>query len=111
MVRQMARWSEVPSTDPMGNKIYEFCNDPLGKKCMAFPNFFITIAPAEWLFPLPSWLQQMVANDRLSNVSGMVALLGTRIGSDFSLTGGSPGPPPKPYILMKFNDKHKHINI
>ena len=77
MVRQMARWSEVPSTDPMGNKIYEFCNDPLGKKCMAFPNFFITIAPAEWLFPLPSWLQQMVANDRLSNVSGMVALLGT----------------------------------
>ena len=44
----------------MGKKIYEFCADPLGKKCLAFPNFFITIAPAEWLFPLPSWLQQLV---------------------------------------------------
>ena len=74
MVRQMARWSEVPSTDPMGKKIYEFCNDPLGKKSMAFPNYFITIAPVEWLFPLPAWLDDLVANGRLSDVSGMVAL-------------------------------------
>jgi hypothetical protein len=46
----------------------------LGKKSLAFPNFFITIGPAEWLFPLPSWLQELVANGRLSDVSGMVAL-------------------------------------
>ena len=81
MVRQMARWCEVAppadskkTIDPMWHRIYDFCNDPLRPTSVAFPNFFITIAPAEWLFPLPCWLQELVANGRLSDVSGMVAL-------------------------------------
>ena len=53
MVRQMAKWSTLPSSDSMGSRIYEFCSNPIAKQSVAFPNHFITIAPAEWLFPMP----------------------------------------------------------
>ena len=33
----------------------------------------VTVAPAEWLFPLPAWLRDL-AKDNLSDISGLVAL-------------------------------------
>ena len=70
MVRQMARWSEVNpehdpkeeeghDPDPLRQKVWDFCHDTLKNttNSMAFPNFFITVAPAEWTFPFPAWLQ------------------------------------------------------
>ena len=46
--------------DQQGHKeLYDHCRDAAGdeKWMVAFPNLFITIAPAEWKFPLPYWLR------------------------------------------------------
>ena len=73
MVRQMAALCDVPSDTEDGRRLYEFCNHGATKQRLAFPNYFITVAPAEWLFPLPAWLQELAA-DNLSDLSGIVAL-------------------------------------
>ena len=73
MVRQMASLCDVPSDTEDGRRLYEFCNHGATKQRLAFPNYFITVAPAEWLFPLPAWLQELAA-DNLSDLSGIVAL-------------------------------------
>ena len=73
----MARKCDVePEPDDAGENrdLYDHCNNPLKKEKLAFPNFFITIAPAEWTFPLPAWLRDMEAAGKLSEVSGAVAL-------------------------------------
>ena len=61
MVRQM-EWKcdyGKDSSDPADRRIYAFCNEEGKTDRMAFPNFFITIAPAEWLFPLPVWMKDV----------------------------------------------------
>ena len=40
---------------------------------LAYPNHFMTIALADWLFPLPGWLWDLAATN-LSNIGGLVAL-------------------------------------
>ena len=73
MVRQMSVLCDVVPEDDADRTIYEFCHNETSPGRLAFPNFFITIAPAEWLFPLPAWLQDLVVGN-LSDVSGVVAL-------------------------------------
>ena len=62
MVRQMHHHCAMgdQSDDAMAQKIYDFCHKGLRPETesLAFPNYFITTAPAEWLFPKPVWLQE-----------------------------------------------------
>ena len=65
---------DVRGEDPSDQRVFDFCNEGAKKERLAFPNFFITIAPAEWTFPLPGWLQDLVKAGKLSECSGVVAL-------------------------------------
>ena len=73
MVRQMSVLGDVVPGEDADRTIYEFCHNESSPGRLAFPNFFITIAPAQWLFPLPAWLKDLAATN-LSDVSGVVAL-------------------------------------
>ena len=73
MVRQMSILCDVVPAEGVDPTIYEFCHNETEPGRLAFPNHFITIAPAEWLFPLPAWLQDLAATN-LSDISGVVAL-------------------------------------
>ena len=72
-VRQMSALCDVEPVQGADRTIYDFCHKPSAPARIAYPNHFITIAPAEWLFPMPAWLQDLTANN-LSDVSGLVAL-------------------------------------
>ena len=73
MVRQMSTLCDVKPLEGEDQTIYEFCNHETAPGRLAYPNHFITVAPAEWLFPLPAWLEDFRAKN-LSDVSGVVAL-------------------------------------
>ena len=51
------------SDEPMPQKIYDYCHNGIREESRAFPNYFITVAPAEWLFPKPVWLQEKRVED------------------------------------------------
>ena len=74
MVRQMNHRCQATPESETDELVYDYCNNGIAKESLAFPNYFVTIAPAEWNFPLPSWLDELVAAGHLSEVSGMVAL-------------------------------------
>ena len=65
MVRQMAHHCAMgdKSDEPMPQKIYDYCHNGIREESLAFPNYFITVAPAEWLFPKPVWLQEKRVED------------------------------------------------
>jgi len=53
-------------------ELWEYCT--IDEQCLEYPTFFITIAPLEWNFSLPAWLQRYKDAGRLSEVQGPLTL-------------------------------------
>ena len=76
VVRQMAALCDDANAETeKGKALYNWCHGETERR-MEFPNFFITVSPSEWNFPIPAplwnWIQ---ANpSRISEVTGPLTL-------------------------------------
>jgi len=53
-------------------ELWEYCKS--GQQTLEYPTYFITIAPLEWNFSLPAWLQRYKDAGRLSEVQGPLTI-------------------------------------
>jgi len=70
MLRQM----RLRCDDPAEEVLYNYCHTLGTEQHLWAPNFFITIAPAEWKVQMPTFLEDLFKADKISEASGMVAL-------------------------------------
>ena len=76
MVRQMAKMCDNDNATTEAEKaLYDYCHGDKPKR-LEFPNYFITISPSEWNFPMPAILENWTkaTPTRISEMAGPIAL-------------------------------------